>query len=113
MKWSTGEVLGWGEGCSLPCFPSISAQKPHSELEIAKPVTSHGSPGSTPSPSAPDLDFPDLSGVPPRHRRLYSLSAPERDAMENYINSSLAAGIICPSSSPARAGFFFDTASLH
>lgn len=27
--------------------------------------------------------------------------------METYINDSLAAGIICPSSSPAGAGFFF------
>ncbi|KAI3372624.1 hypothetical protein L3Q82_023103, partial [Scortum barcoo] len=37
--------------------------------------------------------------------RLYSLSAPERKAMGVYINDSLAAGIIRPSSSPA--GFFF------
>ncbi len=39
--------------------------------------------------------------------RLYSLSAPERGALENYLTESLAAGIIVPSSSPAGAGFFF------
>ena len=39
--------------------------------------------------------------------RLYSLSAPEREAMEEYIQGSLAAGIIRPSSSPAGAGGFF------
>ncbi|KAL2095491.1 hypothetical protein ACEWY4_010210 [Coilia grayii] len=39
--------------------------------------------------------------------RLYSLSAPERKAMEDYINDSLAAGIIRPSSSPAGDVFFF------
>nr|XP_033466077.1 uncharacterized protein LOC117246330 [Epinephelus lanceolatus] len=39
--------------------------------------------------------------------RLYSLSPPERKAMEEYITESLAAGIIRPSSSPAGAGFFF------
>ena len=38
---------------------------------------------------------------------LYSLSAPEREAMEEYIQNSLAAGIIRPSSSPAGAGFSF------
>ncbi|XP_059206306.1 uncharacterized protein LOC131985279 [Centropristis striata] len=39
--------------------------------------------------------------------RLYNISRPERAAMEEYINSSLAAGIIRPSSSPLGAGFFF------
>ena len=37
---------------------------------------------------------------------LFSLSTPETKAMERYINDSLAAGIICPTSSPAGAGFF-------
>uniref|UniRef100_A0AAQ4QYC0 Gypsy retrotransposon integrase-like protein 1 n=1 Tax=Gasterosteus aculeatus aculeatus TaxID=481459 RepID=A0AAQ4QYC0_GASAC len=39
--------------------------------------------------------------------RLYNISRPEREAMENYIRDSLAAGIIRPSSSPLGAGFFF------
>ncbi len=39
--------------------------------------------------------------------RLYSLSVPEREAMEKYISDSLTAGFIRPSSSPAGAGFFF------
>jgi len=43
---------------------------------------------------------------PPRGR-LYSPSAPEREAMEKYINDSLAAGIIRPSSSSTGAGFLF------
>ena len=47
------------------------------------------------------------SGTAPPKGRLYSLSAPERKAMEDYINNSLAAGNIRPSSSPAGAGFFF------
>jgi len=46
-------------------------------------------------------------GTSPPRGRLYSLSAPERVAMETYINNSLAAGIVRPSSSPAGAGFFF------
>ncbi len=48
-----------------------------------------------------------LSGMSPPKGRLYSLSTPEREAMEKYISDSLAAKIICPSSSPAGAGFFF------
>uniref|UniRef100_A0AAQ4PEP9 ribonuclease H n=1 Tax=Gasterosteus aculeatus aculeatus TaxID=481459 RepID=A0AAQ4PEP9_GASAC len=39
--------------------------------------------------------------------RLYSVSGPERQAMKDYIESSLRAGLIRPSSSPAGAGFFF------
>lgn len=39
--------------------------------------------------------------------RLYNLSRPEQQAMEEYIPDSLAPGIICPSSSPVGTGFFF------
>ena len=39
--------------------------------------------------------------------RLYSISGPEKEAMRDYIDSSLKAGLIRPSSSPAGAGFFF------
>ena len=48
-----------------------------------------------------------LPGTSPPKGCLYSLSEPERKVIETYINDSLAAGIICPSTSPARAGFFF------
>ena len=39
--------------------------------------------------------------------RLFNLSRPERMAMETYIQESLTAGVIRPSSSPVVAGFFF------
>lgn len=42
-----------------------------------------------------------LPGTMPPRGRLYSLSAPETATMKEYIESSLAAGIIRPSSSPA------------
>ncbi|KAG1940254.1 retrotransposable element, partial [Pimephales promelas] len=38
---------------------------------------------------------------------LYSLSVPERKALEDYLSVALDAGTIVPSSSPAGAGFFF------
>ena len=39
--------------------------------------------------------------------RLYSVSGREKAAMTDYIETSLKAGLIRPSSSPAGAGFFF------
>lgn len=62
---------------------------------------------SLPPPRPYDCAINLLPGTSPPRGRLYSLSAPEREAMETYINDSLAAGIIRPSSSPAGAGFFF------
>ncbi|KAG1958060.1 retrotransposable element [Pimephales promelas] len=48
-----------------------------------------------------------LPGKSPPKGKLFSLSIPEREAMEKYISDSLAAKFIRPSSSPAGAGFFF------
>ncbi|XP_055081043.1 uncharacterized protein LOC129456635 [Periophthalmus magnuspinnatus] len=48
-----------------------------------------------------------LPGAPLPSSRLYNLSKPERESMEDYIRGSLAAGIIRPSTSPVGAGFFF------
>ncbi|KAG1928800.1 retrotransposable element [Pimephales promelas] len=42
-----------------------------------------------------------LPGTTPPRGRLYSLSVPEREALENYLSDSLRAGTIVPSSSPA------------
>ncbi len=60
------------------------------------------------SPHRPyDCAIELVPGMSPPKGRLYSLSVPERKAMEKYISDSLTAGIIRPSSSPAGAGFFF------
>lgn len=47
------------------------------------------------------IDF--QPGTSPPKGRLYSLSTPERESMETYINDSLAAGIIRPSFSPGAS----------
>ncbi len=47
-----------------------------------------------------------MPGKTPPKGKLYSLSAPERGAMEKYISDSLATGFIRPSSSPAGRGSF-------
>src|SRR4029434_85666 len=85
MNWVTGEVTGWDlkevfnktRATSLP---------PHRSYDCA-------------------IDL--LPGSSPPRGRLYSLSSPEVKTMTEYIDSSLAAGLIRPSSSPAGAGFFF------
>lgn len=134
MDWSTGVVLGWGNGCSLTCFSTVSDSKPPRQPEpIASTSSEPRGPQDTsaaaPPPTTRDPDFPEISCVPPcyfdlkevfskalsPHRPydllpgtsphggyLYSCSAPEKEAMKKYINSSLFAGIICPSSSHAK-----------
>ncbi|KAK3508503.1 hypothetical protein QTP70_031361, partial [Hemibagrus guttatus] len=48
-----------------------------------------------------------LPNASPPRGRVYPLSLPESKAMEEYIETALAAGHIRPSTSPAAAGFFF------
>ncbi|KAK3520204.1 hypothetical protein QTP70_019347, partial [Hemibagrus guttatus] len=48
-----------------------------------------------------------LPNASPPRGRIYPLSLPESKAMEEYIETALAAGHIQPSTSPAAAGFFF------
>lgn len=48
-----------------------------------------------------------LPGSTPPMGRLYSISGPERQAMNSYIQEALEVGIIRPSTSPAGAGLFF------
>ena len=62
---------------------------------------------SLPPHRAYDCAIDLLSGTSPPRGRLFSLSAPERLAMDKYIGECLATGLIHPSSSPAGAGFFF------
>lgn len=40
---------------------------------------------------------------------LYNFLRPKCESMEKYIHESLVVGLICPSSSPVGAGFFFLT----
>ena len=69
-------------------------------------TTTWGAP-SLPPQHANDCSIELLPSTTPPRERLYSLSAPERLAMDKYIGESLVAGLIQPSSSPSGAGFFF------
>ncbi|KAK3545878.1 hypothetical protein QTP70_016572 [Hemibagrus guttatus] len=46
------------------------------------------------------------NAMPPKSK-VYPLSRPETQAMEDYIEEALSSGFIHPSTSPAAAGFFF------
>ncbi|KAL0148088.1 hypothetical protein M9458_056628, partial [Cirrhinus mrigala] len=94
----------------------IAAQCPNEHMDLSnvpceyldlKGVFSKSRAASLPPHRPYDCAIDLLPGTTPTKGKLYSLSTPEREAMEKYISDSLAAKIIHPSSSPAGAGFFF------
>ena len=90
---------------SDPDFPDIS-KVPQCYHDL-KEVFNKARATSLPPHRVYDCAIDLLPGSSPPRGRLYSLSAPETRAMKEYVESSLAAGLIRPSSSPAGAGFFF------
>ena len=122
VDWSQGLITGWSPDCHTTSLQS--AAQPFSSTQpttTAPPdlssipaeyhdlgeVFSRSCATSLPPHHSYDYAIDLLSGISPPRGRLFSLSAPERIAMEKYIEESLAAGLIRPSSSPAGAGFFF------
>uniref|UniRef100_A0A674PJ94 Uncharacterized protein n=1 Tax=Takifugu rubripes TaxID=31033 RepID=A0A674PJ94_TAKRU len=120
IDWATGSIMGWSSSCHQVCLnqaaapllsvesipaPDLSAvpSEYHDFREVFSKAKATSLPPHRPYDCAIDLQ----PGTTPPKGRLYSLSAPEREAMEVYINDALAAGIIRPSSSPAGAWFFF------
>uniref|UniRef100_A0A3B4X4G4 Ty3 transposon capsid-like protein domain-containing protein n=1 Tax=Seriola lalandi dorsalis TaxID=1841481 RepID=A0A3B4X4G4_SERLL len=110
-----GQVLSWGQVCYQSCFipqPALAHQDPdlswvpacyHDLASVFSKANAKSLPPHRPYDCCIDL----LPRATPSRGRLFSLSSPERQAMEEYIQDSLVAGIIRPSSSPAGAGFFF------
>ncbi len=121
INWSSGVISQWSPHCHavclrsalpvIPCNPTSSKFPDLSEVppeymdlkEVFNKTRASSLPPHRPYDCAIDL----LPGTSPPRGRIFSLSAPETKAMEKYINDSLAAGLIRPSSSPAGAGFFF------
>ena len=120
IDWCSSAVSSWSAFCHSHCL--------HSAATTVKP-------SSCIAPPSPDLSlvpqvYHNLATVfskeralsLPPHRpydcaiyllpalpssRLYNLSRPEQESMEDYINTSRASRLIRPSSSPLGAGFFF------
>ncbi len=122
IDWRSAKVHNWSSTCLASCLrsalpSSVTHQKPepdrpdlssipaeyHDISEVFCKQRALSLPPHRPYDCAIDL----LPGSTFPRSRLYNISRPERVAMEEYINNSLAAGIIHPSSSPLGAGFFF------
>ena len=121
IDWSTGSILGWSPACHQVCLKQASAPRlttcsdPAPNMvgvpaeytdfrEVFSKVKANSLPSHRPYDCAIDLQ----PGSSPPRGRLFSLSTPERKAMEEYIGDPLATSIIRPpSSSPAGAGFSF------
>ncbi len=117
INWLSGEVLSWGSLCQDSCLKShriipedlksINLSRVPSEYHHLQSVFCKERATVLPPHRSYDCAVELLPGACPPRGRIFSLSSPEQKAMDAYINESLAAGIIRPSTSPAGAGFFF------
>lgn len=121
IDWTNNSILSWKLSCHVDCLtsaiPPVSSVSvsqvepgdlsgvPEEYLDLRE-VFSRSRATSLPPHRPYDCSIDLLPGTTPPRSRLYSLSAPEREALENYLSESLKAGTIVPSSSPAGAGFF-------
>ena len=121
VDWVRGLITGWNPECHSTCLQSATTPAPRSNPRTHAPpdlstvpveyhdlgeVFSKSQATSLPPHRSYDCAIDLLSGTSPPRGRLFSFSAPERLAMDKYIEECLATGLIHPSSSPAGAGFF-------
>ncbi len=121
VDWGRNTVSEWSRACYASCLVSAGfsvsgsvlqdemgslSNVPEEYLDL-KEVFSKSRAASLPPHRPYDCAIELVPGMSPPKGRLYSLSVPEREAMEKYISDSLTAGFIRPSSSPAGAEFFF------
>ncbi|KAK3514313.1 hypothetical protein QTP70_013799 [Hemibagrus guttatus] len=123
ISWRSGELVRWSTTClrgclwdpvSRPCRTSLVERSleaagghlPHQYTDFHM-VFSEERAARLPRHQVWDCAIDLLPNASPPKGRIYPLSLPESKAMEEYIESSLAAGHIRPSTSPAAAGFFF------
>ncbi|XDV23164.1 hypothetical protein PO909_027864 [Leuciscus waleckii] len=121
IDWQHRTINEWSTECHKSCLLSACSsvsvsvlQEKAADLSTVpeeyhdlKEVFSKSRAASLPPHRPYDCAIDLLPGKSPPKGKLYSLSAPEREAMEKYISDSLATKFIRPSSSPAGAGFFF------
>uniref|UniRef100_A0A8C5N9Y2 Gypsy retrotransposon integrase-like protein 1 n=1 Tax=Gouania willdenowi TaxID=441366 RepID=A0A8C5N9Y2_GOUWI len=122
IDWTAGKIISWSNFCHSHCLQSalvpaftVPQTRPEppdlslvpEEYHDLAPVFSKHQALSLPPHRPYDCAIDLQQGAPLPSSRLYNLSKPENEAMERYIQDSLAAGIIRPSSSPVGAGFFF------
>lgn len=119
IDWVTGELQFHSDYCRSSCFTPVSAlvRAAPADVDLPPPdlsnvpecyhdlreVFSNAKAMSLPLHRSYDCVV-DLPSASPPKKRLYSLLPPETQAMRDYIQSSLRAGIIRPSSSPTLQG---------
>lgn len=104
--WTLVEETGWKEKVLRGAFLNGLNERITRELAIGL-VFSKSRAQSLPPHCPYDCGIDLLPGASLPTSRLYSVSKPERKAIERYITDSLASSIIRLSTSPLRAGFFF------
>ncbi|KAK3574642.1 hypothetical protein QTP86_011554 [Hemibagrus guttatus] len=123
ISWCSGELVRWSPACKetclrdqvpRPCRTSCVRESPltipgHPPQEYAefREVFSKERAAQLPAHQPWDCAIDLLPNASPPRGRVYPLSLPESKAMEEYIETTLAAGHIRPSTSPAAARFFF------
>ncbi|KAI2666700.1 Transposon Tf2-6 polyprotein [Labeo rohita] len=118
ISWSAGAITHWSSHCKQHCpqpanpatstpvsaGPRDSIPAEYQDLLEAFSTTKATQlPPHRPGDCAVDL----LPGAVPPRGRIFPLSQPESEAMNQYIREELAKGFIRPSTSPASAGLFF------
>lgn len=126
INLSTGAIMGWSPSCQAHCLKSVQAAPGRlpgglevapdlssipTEHQVLREVFSTSQATSIPPQRPDDCRIVLLPSITLPRGSLYSLPGPKTKAMETYIEHSLATGFICPSSSPAGAGFFFEERS--
>ncbi len=121
VDWSRSQIMSWSQSCHACCLSVASSPVSVSSVLQNETADLTGVPAeyldlrlvfsrsraTSPSPHRPfDCAIDLLPGTSPPWGRLFSLSGPEREAMDTYIQESIKAGLIRHSSSPACAGFF-------
>ncbi|KAI2644189.1 Transposon Tf2-9 polyprotein [Labeo rohita] len=120
ISWTSRRIIHWGATCQELCLRAragtCSGESgaldvdreaiPVQYRDLAE-VFSRRSAARLPPHRPYDLAIDLVPGAVPPRGHLYSLSAKEQLAMEEYVAEGLRAGTIRPSSSPAAAGFFF------
>ncbi|KAK3557354.1 hypothetical protein QTP70_026572 [Hemibagrus guttatus] len=122
ISWYQDEITHWSQFCFSHCLNNTiikpclttSVESPeckpvtipscyHDLQEVFSKTKATQLPPHRPWDCTIDL----LPNAMPPKSKVYPLSCPETQAMEDYIKEALSSGFIRPSTSPAAAGFFF------
>ncbi|KAK3506748.1 hypothetical protein QTP70_023746 [Hemibagrus guttatus] len=123
ISWRTGELTRWSPACLRDCLRnpvsrscgtcSVEEGNTGAHVRLPQPYADFEKVFSEERASRLlehqewDCAIDLLPNTSLHKGRIYPLSLPESEAMEDYIEGALAAGHIRPSTSPAAAGFFF------